>query len=124
MAQDEWLTVDSLDLEAQGVARRSDGKVVFIEGALPGEVVTITTLKRKPTYEIARAEAFRPGQRKGQEHRVAGRHVRRRNAGFVDRAVTIQSFRQRNGGRGGVAPGNELRLGVRREAVELRLRIR
>ena len=41
MTQDEWLTVDALDLEAQGVAHRGDGKVVFIEGALPGEVVSL-----------------------------------------------------------------------------------
>ena len=34
----EWLTVESLDLEAQGVARSEEGKVVFIEGALPAWV--------------------------------------------------------------------------------------
>jgi 23S rRNA (uracil1939-C5)-methyltransferase len=34
------------------VARR-DGKAVFIEGALPGEVVTCNPYRRKPTYEIA-----------------------------------------------------------------------
>ena len=32
----EWLKVESLDLDAQGVAHRADGKVVFIEGGLPG----------------------------------------------------------------------------------------
>jgi hypothetical protein len=32
-----WLKVDSLDMEAQGIARRADGKVVFVEGALPFE---------------------------------------------------------------------------------------
>ena len=47
------LEVESLDLEARGVARR-DGKVIFIEGALTGEVVTAHTLRRKPSYEIAR----------------------------------------------------------------------
>jgi 23S rRNA (uracil1939-C5)-methyltransferase len=51
MAQDEWLTVDSLDLEAQGVARRSDGKVVFVEGALPGEIVTCSTGRKKNNWE-------------------------------------------------------------------------
>ena len=49
--QDEWLKVDSLDLEAQGVARRSDGKVVFIEGALPGEVVTCSSGRSKNNWE-------------------------------------------------------------------------
>jgi 23S rRNA (uracil1939-C5)-methyltransferase len=29
-----WLKVKALDLEAQGVAHQSDGKVVFIDGAL------------------------------------------------------------------------------------------
>jgi 23S rRNA (uracil1939-C5)-methyltransferase len=59
MAQDEWLTVDSLDLEAQGVARRSDGKVVFIEGALPGEVVTCSTGRSKNNWEQGTMTALR-----------------------------------------------------------------
>jgi len=46
--------VASLDQEGRGVARVG-GKAVFIEGALPGERAVISTLKRKPTYEIARA---------------------------------------------------------------------
>ena len=41
-AADEWLTVESLDLEAQGVAHNAEGKVVFIDGALPGERVRVT----------------------------------------------------------------------------------
>ena len=36
----EHLSVLSLDLEGQGVAHRADGKVVFIDGALPYEVVS------------------------------------------------------------------------------------
>ena len=36
---DDWLYVHSMDLNAQGVAHRDDGKVVFIDGALPGEWV-------------------------------------------------------------------------------------
>jgi 23S rRNA (uracil1939-C5)-methyltransferase len=47
--------VASLDQEGRGVARIA-GKTVFVEGALPGERVVLTTLKRKPTFEIARAE--------------------------------------------------------------------
>ncbi len=35
-----WLAVDALDIDAQGVARRPDGKVVFIDGALPTEWVS------------------------------------------------------------------------------------
>ncbi len=47
--------VESLDQEGRGLAR-IDGKAVFVEGALPGELVTLVTLKRKPTYEIARVD--------------------------------------------------------------------
>ena len=56
---DEWLTVESLDLEAQGVARNAAGKVVFIEGALPGEVVRVSVLRRKPQWERATAVEIR-----------------------------------------------------------------
>ena len=49
------VTIESLDQEGRGLAR-VDGKAIFVEGALPGEVARIVTLKRKPTYEIARAE--------------------------------------------------------------------
>jgi len=45
--------IASLDQEGRGVTR-IEGKAVFVEGALPGERVTIVPLKRKPTYEIAR----------------------------------------------------------------------
>jgi 23S rRNA (uracil1939-C5)-methyltransferase len=48
----ETLTVESLDQEGRGVARR-DGKAIFIEGALPGETVTCTVTRRKPSYEVA-----------------------------------------------------------------------
>jgi len=51
------LSITSLDQEGRGLARL-DGKAVFVEGALPGEEVTYTTLKRKPAYEIARAESI------------------------------------------------------------------
>jgi 23S rRNA (uracil1939-C5)-methyltransferase len=78
---DDWLEVESLDLEAQGVAHRPNpegegvgagtgaGKVVFIEGALPGERVRVNVGRRKNNWEqgqvtaIAResAQRVRPG---------------------------------------------------------------
>jgi 23S rRNA (uracil1939-C5)-methyltransferase len=48
-----WLQVDSLDIDAQGVARRPDGKVVFIEGALPTERVSARVNRRKNNWEQA-----------------------------------------------------------------------
>jgi 23S rRNA (uracil1939-C5)-methyltransferase len=48
----EALQVESLDQEGRGVARR-DGKAIFIEGALPGEVVTYSVYRKKPSYEVA-----------------------------------------------------------------------
>lgn len=45
------LRVDSVDLDAQGVARRPDGKVVFIDGALPGELVECAVHRRKNSWE-------------------------------------------------------------------------
>ncbi len=65
----DWLEVESLDLEAQGVAHRADGKVVFIEGALPGERVQVQVSRKKNQWEqgpmtaLAResAQRVRPG---------------------------------------------------------------
>ena len=65
----DWLEVESLDLEAQGVAHRADGKVVFIEGALPGERVQVNVARKKNQWEqgqmsaLAResAQRVRPG---------------------------------------------------------------
>jgi len=55
----EWLNVESLDLEAQGVAHSSEGKVVFIEGALPGEQVQVNAGRRKKNWEQATMTAMR-----------------------------------------------------------------
>ena len=46
------LRVESLDQEGRGVAH-ADGKVIFIQGALPGELVTYTSFVKKPSYELA-----------------------------------------------------------------------
>ena len=48
-----WLQVDGLDIDAQGVARRPDGKVVFIDGALPSEQVSAQVRRRKNNWEQA-----------------------------------------------------------------------
>lgn len=58
-AADEWLKVESLDLEAQGVAHNAEGKVVFIEGALPGEEVQVSVQRRKNNWEQATVIAMR-----------------------------------------------------------------
>ena len=57
-ADNEWLKVASLDLEAQGVAHDSEGKVVFIEGALPGETVQVRVNRRKNQWEQATLTAL------------------------------------------------------------------
>ena len=46
-----WLRVRSLDMDAQGIARRPDGKVVFIEGALPTELVSVKVGRKKNNWE-------------------------------------------------------------------------
>ncbi len=58
-ANDEWLKVESLDLEGQGVAHNGEGKVVFIEGALPGEEVQVQVHRRKNNWEQASMTALR-----------------------------------------------------------------
>lgn len=55
----EWLRIESLDLEAQGVAHNAEGKVVFVEGALPGEDVQVVTMRRKNNWEQAQVTALR-----------------------------------------------------------------
>ncbi|MEY2729661.1 MAG: rRNA (uracil-5-)-methyltransferase RumA [Pseudomonadota bacterium] len=47
----DWLQVESLDLEGQGVAHDAQGKVVFIEGALAGETVRALIQRRKNAWE-------------------------------------------------------------------------
>jgi 23S rRNA (uracil1939-C5)-methyltransferase len=51
----ELLQIESLDQDGRGVARR-ESKVIFVQGALPGETVRVTTLRSKPSYEVARTE--------------------------------------------------------------------
>lgn len=44
--------VESLDHEARGIARQ-DGKAIFVDGALPGELVEYASFRRKSSYELA-----------------------------------------------------------------------
>ncbi|ABM58800.1 23S rRNA (uracil-5-)-methyltransferase RumA [Verminephrobacter eiseniae EF01-2] len=62
-----WLQVQSMDLDAQGVARRADGKVVFIDGALPSEWVSASTYRKKNHWEQANLTAI---------HRESAQRVR------------------------------------------------
>ncbi len=50
--------IESLDAEGRGVARSPEGKVLFVEGALPGEEVSFETLKKKASFEIGRLTAI------------------------------------------------------------------
>ena len=44
--------IESLDNEARGIACQED-KAIFVDGALPGEIVEYASFRRKPGYEIA-----------------------------------------------------------------------
>jgi 23S rRNA (uracil1939-C5)-methyltransferase len=55
---DEWLAIESLDLEGQGVAHSAEGKVVFVEDALPGESVQVAVRRRKHHWEQASMTAL------------------------------------------------------------------
>lgn len=48
------LYIESLDHEGRGVAHL-DGKAIFVEGALPGELVIHSSYRKKPSYEQAQA---------------------------------------------------------------------
>jgi len=51
------LQIDALDAGGRGVARNAEGKVAFVEGALPGETVEATLLERGRSFDRMRAEA-------------------------------------------------------------------
>ena len=62
---DEWLRIESLDLEAQGVAHNAEGKVVFVEDALPGEEVRVKVQRKKNNWEqAAMVELRRPSSQR------------------------------------------------------------
>jgi len=52
------IEIRSLDMDARGVGHLQNedgtqGKVVFVEGALPGEQVGFNTYKKKASWEVA-----------------------------------------------------------------------
>jgi len=51
-SQQSPVIIESLDQEGRGVAR-SEGKVIFIEGALTGETVSYSSYRKKPSFELA-----------------------------------------------------------------------
>lgn len=54
------VTIESLDQEGRGVAH-VEGKVIFIEGALPGELVTYNAYRKKQNFELAQvAQILKP----------------------------------------------------------------
>ena len=48
------LSIEGLDAEGRGVARNPEGKVVFVEGALPGERVSSRKVSGKSKFDVAR----------------------------------------------------------------------
>jgi 23S rRNA (uracil1939-C5)-methyltransferase len=48
------LAIESLDHDGQGIAHR-EGKVIFVDGALPGEWVEASSWRRKTAFEFATA---------------------------------------------------------------------
>ncbi|MBI1835427.1 MAG: 23S rRNA (uracil(1939)-C(5))-methyltransferase, partial [Burkholderiales bacterium] len=66
------INIRSLDMDARGVGHLenedgSPGKVVFVEGALPGEVVGFNTYRKKPSWEAA---TLGPIVKESSQHRA------------------------------------------------------
>jgi len=51
------IRIESLDQEGRGVAR-IDGKVTFVDGALPGETVEVEVWKRRRSFDLANVRAL------------------------------------------------------------------
>lgn len=54
----ELLSIDALDAEGRGVARNPQGKVVFVEGALPGERAAVSVFQQKRKYDTGKASTI------------------------------------------------------------------
>ena len=51
--EDKSLYIESMDLDAKGIGHREDGKVVFVDGALPFERVRPNVHRKKNNWEMA-----------------------------------------------------------------------
>lgn len=49
----EILRIESIDAKGTGISHDKKGKVVFVDGALPGELVHCKTIKSNASYDIA-----------------------------------------------------------------------
>src|SRR5687768_2099351 len=63
LMQQKTILIESLDMEGRGVGHAenedgSPGKVIFVEGALPGERVEYQSYRRKPKWEAATLTAL------------------------------------------------------------------
>ena len=47
------LTIESLDHEGRGIAHRTDGKTIFVDGAITGETVNYSIYRKKDSFEMA-----------------------------------------------------------------------
>ena len=54
---EQTVVIESIDQEGRGIAHH-EGKVIFIEGALPGERVTYASYRRKPSFEMAQVTSI------------------------------------------------------------------
>jgi 23S rRNA (uracil1939-C5)-methyltransferase len=52
------LHIDALDSEGRGVARNAEGKVVFVEGALPGEDAEVRIFNQGRKFDVGAATAL------------------------------------------------------------------
>lgn len=51
------VSIESLDHEGRGVAHH-EGKAIFVDGALPGEVCEVSSYRKKPNFEQAQVTAI------------------------------------------------------------------
>jgi 23S rRNA (uracil1939-C5)-methyltransferase len=52
------LDIESLDAGGRGVARTAEGKVAFVEGALPGEQVVAELVSRSKSFDVLKSKAI------------------------------------------------------------------